>query len=339
MPPSLDALRDATLRLLDPHEEAVRLAPEVGVVADGLRGASSFVPPPHGDIVEGETRTDHGLALSPTMAAMCADDVLRTIAFLRGSHEAIRTARRRAPGRPVRVLYAGCGPYATLAVPLMAVLGSEEARFTLLDLHAGSVESARAVVGSFGLEASVSVYEEADATAYEVDPEAPPDVIVTEVLQAALSSEPQVAVTRHLLAQAPHALLVPASIRLDLVLAPAGERVHEEEGLHVGTAFELSREAVALWDVEERERLPGRRLRWPRRVPRELRPFITTTIQTFGAHRLGLRDSGLTMPQVADLSGEIVPQGWIQFEYLLGPRPRLHGVVLPPEGLRERIAR
>ena len=82
-----------------------------------LADAQTIRTAPQEDISGGETLTSNGLALSPTMAAMCANDFVRTIQFIRGTHAAIADIRERFPDRPARVLYAGCGPYATLAVP------------------------------------------------------------------------------------------------------------------------------------------------------------------------------------------------------------------------------
>ena len=70
---------------------------------------------------------------------------------------------------------------------------------TLLDLHRESIESARAIVESLDLDEFVAGFEVVNAGAYRIRQHEPPDVIMLEVMQACLESEPQVAVTRHLL--------------------------------------------------------------------------------------------------------------------------------------------
>ncbi|HQT25929.1 MAG TPA: hypothetical protein PLK99_04945, partial [Burkholderiales bacterium] len=94
-----------------------------------------------GPIDAGESRLDSGLAVSPTAAAMCLREPYRTTAFIRGLGAAIRDAM--LPDRPVRVLYAGCGPYALLALPLMTVFSKEQAVFTLLDIHEQCLNEAK----------------------------------------------------------------------------------------------------------------------------------------------------------------------------------------------------
>ena len=111
-------LRELTRLLLDGQASAEALRPEVLELAAILASAQTSVSGRREGIANGETRTTEGLALSPSMALMCADDYLRTIRFIRGTYAAIADLGKQIPGRPVRVLYVGCGPLATLAAPL-----------------------------------------------------------------------------------------------------------------------------------------------------------------------------------------------------------------------------
>ena len=283
------------------------------------------------DIAAGETRTLNGLALSPTMAAMCAEDYVRTVRFLRGVHAAIREARRLTPDRAVRVLYAGCGPLATLALPLMSVLGPETVGFTLLDIHPASVARVRDAVKRLGVEASVEAFVTADAASYAVG--APPDVIVLEIMQAALAAEPQVGVTRHLLAQAPDALLVPETVCLSLVWADPTAMMSNagfaEAQRTASPVFTLDRATIRAWDPAWRDVLPASVLTVPGDVGPTRMPFLLTTIQTFGPHWIRGRESGLTFPRHLDLDGAR-PSSRLRFSYRLGSTPGLQHTILPP---------
>ena len=119
------------------------LAGVVGELVDILENAADFQIESRQDITEGETPSGEGLAISPTQAAMCAGEFQRTAVFLRGLHDAIASVIERKPSEPVRVLYAGSGPYATLAVPLMTVFPPEAVRFTILDIHPVSIDYVR----------------------------------------------------------------------------------------------------------------------------------------------------------------------------------------------------
>jgi len=268
------------------------------------------------------------------MAAMCADDFARTVVFLRGVHAAIHDRRSRFGHRPVRVLYAGCGPYATLALPLMSVLSPAEANFELLDLHAHSVASAQTVVGRLGLGAALGKCRVMDACDYRIDPDARPDVLVLELMNACLEKEPQVAVTRHLCTQAPDASIVPRSVKVDLrlvnpanefgsVSAADGEAAVERERVMLGTVFELGRDSLLAWGDDSSTVLPAARIALPAVLDERLVPMLFTTIESHGGHRLQDYDSGLTMPRSLSIEGEIRAGATLHFEYQLGPSPGL----------------
>ena len=71
-------------------------------------------------LTEGESFLASGWAISPVQAALCAREPLRSAAFMRALVLAV--TQRLREDRPVRVLYAGCGPFALLALPAVAKL-------------------------------------------------------------------------------------------------------------------------------------------------------------------------------------------------------------------------
>ena len=191
------ALRQIAGDLTDAGRPAHTLRSDVLDMVGILSRATGVFTPRSEGIERDEIQTPDGLAVSPTMAAMCADDYLRTILFLRGLHDAIARVRQSIGGRPVHVLYAGCGPCATLAVPLMTLFEAREACFRLLDVNPLSIDSARSVVETLGLAAHVTGCEVADAAACRIAPQHRPDIILAEVMQNCLRKEPQVGVARH----------------------------------------------------------------------------------------------------------------------------------------------
>jgi hypothetical protein len=292
----------------------------------------------------GETRTTHGLAISPKMAAMCAADFVRTVQFLRGTRAAINDVRARYPERPARVLYIGCGPYATLAVALMAVLAPSEACFTMLDVHPESIASVRSIIGALALADRVARYEAMDANSYRVDPGQPPDIILLETMQACLEVEPQVAITRHLSPQAPQAILIPQDVRIDLVWVDVSrefnfsgkdeaEAAPRRDRVPVGTVFRLNRDTVSVWESISGNRLPGLEAALLESIDRRYQPMLFTIIRIYRDHVLQDYDSGLTTPRVFSTVVPLKPGTAIQFQYELGPHPRLVGVATtqPPE--------
>ena len=65
-----------------------------------------------------------GAALSPGVAAFCMVDLLRTQRFSQSLLHAIQDKKGKQMEEKVRVLYAGCGPYATLLSVIAPFLNS-----------------------------------------------------------------------------------------------------------------------------------------------------------------------------------------------------------------------
>jgi hypothetical protein len=299
-----------------------------------LERCAPLRPAEESDLGANQTRTAGGLAISPIKAALCAREPFRTICFIKGLAAAIAAARQ--PGRPVRVLYAGCGPFATLALPLMTLLDSTQAVFTLVDIHPESLVCARQMVGQLGLDASVAGFVLADATTLRLDPQALPDVIVSETMNAALRSEPQVAIFRHLAAQAPHALLVPQSVTVEACLLRMGKELPppldgpdaapqppQRERIALGRIFTLDAAAIRSWAALPGPLLPAAAIEVPAEVPDGMQARLLTRIVTFGPHGLDDYESSLNLPQ--RLPGKLVLAGGehLQFAYRLAGNPGL----------------
>jgi len=330
----IEQLRKATATVLDLNQPAHTLRPEVIEITTVLASSQAVWASSQQDISSGETQTSNGLAISPTMAAMCAEDYVRTIAFIRGLHAAIVDVRNQLPERPVRVLYAGCGPYATLAVPLMTLFSAAELTFTLLDIHPESIKSAESIADTLCLSDSVERFETVDAGSYRVNPDQAPDIILVEVMQACLEAEPQVAITRHLLSQAPNAILIPEEVRIEVQLVdPAKEfeldglppegKPLQRDRIAVGPVFVVNRESVNLWKPISGNRLPGLAVQIPESVGQQYQPMLFTKICTYQKHILQDYDSGLTCPKTLSTERAIKPGDTIQFHYELGAHPRL----------------
>lgn len=61
-------------------------------------------------------------------------------------------AQLRFPGEIIHILYAGCGPFALLCLPLLPLLAGQAVHFTLLDVHARAVESVQAILAAWRLD-------------------------------------------------------------------------------------------------------------------------------------------------------------------------------------------
>jgi hypothetical protein len=330
----LDELTAISRAILAPERGLPDLIPQAQALRDIFEELAHFRIDHGRDIGAGETRLDCGLAISPTLAAMCLREPFRTLAFIRGLAEAIGDALR--PERAVRVLYAGCGPYALLAVPLMTVFPREQVTFTLLDIHQECLDSALALIDILGLAGHVAGGVCADATRYEIPADGKPDVIVSETMAVCLRNEPQVSIARHLLAQAPEARMVPRSVSVEACLLN-GDREHvlvppdhlgeipapERDRIHLGKLFALDAAAIRSWRDMDGDRLPAGRVRIPDPVEGRYRPYLLTRIVVYGNHRLHDYDCSLTVPQPLRGKPQLTGGVALQFHYKLGPRPQL----------------
>ena len=330
----LATLQKLTEDILNPANPKIALIRQVTELRQLFERRSSLPDVQDLKIGEGETRLDSGLAISPIKAAMCARECFRTIVFIKGLGAAIEAARQT--GRPTRVLYAGCGPFASLALPLMSVFSSKQVMFTLIDIHAESLRYARHLIEGFGLAEHVGDYVCADATRYRIPEDALPDVIVSETMNVSLRSEPQVTIARRLLTQAPDALLVPSVITVEACLlhhakeyappitdpdAPFLEP--QRDRVYLGKVFELSAQTIKSWDGIDAEVLPAASITIP--VPLEPRyeARLLTRIAVYGDHHLLDYESSLNLPQ--RLPGKPVLKGGeeLRFHYRLGSEPGL----------------
>lgn len=163
---------------------------------------------------------DQGCAVDPAQAANCIKDSERTRVFVRAVHEAIIEARRLFPREKIRVLYAGCGPFAPLAATMADRFPKGAVEFTLLDIHRQSVDTVQKIIRALKLEYLCPATLVANAIQYRVDADRKPHVIVCEAMDRGLLNEPQAAITANLAGQRrdggfflPEAVYVDASVR------------------------------------------------------------------------------------------------------------------------------
>lgn len=328
----LDELKNIAQAILNPEKEFIDLLPETQALRDLFERLTHFHTDSEGGIGAGQTRLESGLAISPTLAAMCIRELFRTPAFIRGLGDAIRESIN--PDRPVRVLYAGCGPYALLALPLMTLFSKGQVVFTLLDIHQDCLDDAMKLIGSFGFSDCVDECLCVDATTYRIPADKKPDVIVSETMSVALHNEPQVSIARNLLSQAPDAKMVPQQVSVEAcmlnlakehVFMPAdfvGEfPLPNRDRLYLGKIFELDADNIRRWEDIDGDRLPAGRVKIPSPLETRYRPYLLTKIIVYGDTCLLDYDCSLTIPR--RLRGNIEAGDDLQFHYQLGSDPEL----------------
>jgi hypothetical protein len=176
------------------------------------------------DIRSNEEKVSGGYALSTFDALICIKDYLRTARFLKGIHRAIQVLKTKYPNQKINILYAGCGPIATLILPLLPLFDSKEMDLILLDLHSESLNSVESLLHELELSDYHIRCIQADATKYIKPNDWPVHLLITETMFEALHREPQVAVTKHLVNQLDsNGILIPEEIQLNMAFSFYGK--------------------------------------------------------------------------------------------------------------------
>ena len=158
------------------------------------------------------------MAIGTRRAALCLREYLRTKNFVKGLMDAIDDELKTSAG-PIVVCYAGTGPFATLALPVMASYTPAEVQFILMEVNEASHQMMKQVIQNLGMAAYVREYLQEDASTVKLSHAKDIDILVTETMQRALYKEQQVAITLNLMSQLREdTILIPEKIQLDLVL-------------------------------------------------------------------------------------------------------------------------
>lgn len=256
-----------------------------------------------------------GTAINPRAAAHCVTDYRRTLMFVRAVHAALERLLARTGTGVVRVLYAGCGPWATLLLPVLGAFPAGRLSVRLLDVHQSALDGVHRLIEHFGLADHAIETRLADASTWRC-PEAP-DLIVTETMQKALEQEPQFAVTANLAPQmAAGGIFIPEQIDVDLCLTHAGGR-HP-----LGRVLTLT---PAHCTVPEPVRV---------RIPAEqdldgMEPELITTLRVFEHQVLRPGDANITLARPCPELRPLAPGARFRVAFRTGTYPVFEIVRMP----------
>lgn len=304
-------------QLLDPASDIATLSAAANAFYDLCVALSDWK-----DSTQKATQLASGKAISPEDAARCIQDFMRTAKFLQGLEAAIKTAQLRFPGTQIQILYAGCGPFAPLALAISTRFSATEIQFTLLDIHQESLDLAARLFQTLGLTNHVKAFVLADAATYQWPAALPLHLVVSETMQRALDKEPQVAITQNLAPQlCEGGILIPENIRVEVVLCIAAKEFPEAGGgdqfrIPLGVLMDLNQDTVTseLLTTAVVMQAPTDMAELPHCL-------LFTTIKVFDGFVLNAYESGLTYPMTVYPLDKIKAGEILEFQYELGTAP------------------
>jgi hypothetical protein len=274
-----------------------------------------------GDMTDSDIALPSGKAISPTGAAHCLIEMARTSKFLQGIRKAVLQLRSEFNHEPIRILYAGCGPYATLVTPLTSIFSPSEITFDILDINEISLGAVKKMYSELGLLAYVNNFIKADAATYQIPANEKPHLIISETMNAGLKTEPQVEIMLNLMPQLMEGgIFIPEKIAVDAYLLDPGK---EQASFFVGgeTPERLFLGNIYTIGQTNCVKHPPTIVKIPKEINGNDQLSMLTEITVFGNEQLHIYDCSLTLPQKIckiddDLKGKDV-----QFSYIHGPKP------------------
>lgn len=156
-----------------------------------------------------------GVAINPELAAQCFSDYLRTHRFMLGTFQCVSQLVKDG-SKPVSILYAGTGPFATIVLPLLYLFDQDQIEITAIEINRDAYRAANHLICQLEKENYFKSFLLADAITFKTDNKY--DVIISETMDKALCREPQLAIFNNLVRYlSPKGYLIPEYIKVDLV--------------------------------------------------------------------------------------------------------------------------
>lgn len=286
---------------------------------------------------------DNGKALGTFWAALCLDDLIRTRQFVRGINKAIKEKINKQ--KPLHILYAGTGPFATLMLPIVFRYSKQEIKYTFLEVNPFSFAILQNVISKLGLEDYTIKLVNEDATKYQIDFKNKPDIIISETMQNALAKEQQVSIFLNLMNQVNYdSIFIPEKIELFLGLKKEGVPAEETQVKHyqkVKKIFDVSKKTMFLSNRTE-NMVPNEILFTKEQTiieEKELKGFnqivLITEIQVYKDEVIGINDSGLTTPIIIkDFPSNLKDTITIHTQYKISSQPELEYEIILSDNIK-----
>lgn len=273
---------------------------------------------------DGDIMLPSGKAISPSGAAHCLLEMKRTTVFLRGIKQAIDKKINESKQK-ISILYAGCGPYATLITPLLTIYKPEQLCVTLLDINEISLNSSECLINYLGFNKYIDRFILADASVYEIEKHY--DIVISETMQSGLKNEPQVAIMQNLIPQLSNtSIFIPEEITIDVYIKKRGiwsgdiELKKAEDLKYYTNLYKVSKHYLT---ISEEKKI----VKMPYFDGEAYDLFLNTFIKVYDNCVLDINDCSLNMPlKYFEFKTEMPCE--IEFSYKQGEKPKIESKVL-----------
>lgn len=264
------------------------------------------------------TTLSQGVAISPLGAARCLWEYKRTSQFLRGVLAAINELKHRFPNEKIEIVYAGCGPFASLITPLLDKFSPDELNLTLLDYHEFSTNAAKKIFHAFDFEKFNAEFIQTDACSYKHP--RPIHLVISETMLNALVNETQTAITLNLAPQlCENGIFVPQEIFVEVVFVNLKKEFGEKERIYTDKILELNAEKIR---KENSLEFPSVCLEIPDEAKeKDLDLRLFTEIRIFDSFGLKDYQSSISYPMKIRPDFDIKKTKSVEFSYILDDKP------------------
>lgn len=274
------------------------------------------------------TYLDSGVAISPLDAAICTNEYMRTTKYLRGIFEAINDLLLEFKEQKIHILYAGCGPYGTLIIPILSFFKPKQLKVSFLDIHQTSLGSVQNILSELNLDDFVSEYIQEDATKYMVSKDT--HLIVTETMKAAFDDEPQVAITLNLLPQLhKEGIFIPQRVVVGFETA----NIKYETQNNILTRMKKSKYLCDVIDLDTIKHITEENLTCNKNyifsedADEKMEPYFTTTIYIYKDNILKEYECSLNIPKKIKFNKKLLKGNHVAFNYMFGKKPKIYYVL------------
>ena len=256
-------------------------------------------------------------------------EMKRIAVFLRGIYKAVNAKLSEVTSRPVRILYAGSGPYGELLTPLLHLYKANEVLVDFIEINPVLLLSLQKLIDGLELRQYVDEFYCADVTIFTVSKSY--DIVISETMLACIKRESQVAVMQNLIPQLskdcifiPEEISINASLITPWIQMESLSYYQNEQALleryPLGNVFKLGKLTIQNLSEHKVVEIPDEIARFPL-----LKLF--TTVKVYRDEVLIDNDSGITLPkQYYDFREKAARE--VEFWYTGGENPQIESRIV-----------